>query len=381
MRRLGGFLSLLTFVTCASFAGARVATADQPSLSVNDVTANEGNSGTTPFVFTVTLSSASSQTVTVYYHTIDGMSSAHAPSDYTATSGTLTFAPGETSKTIPVQVVGDTVPEGDEYFEVGLGQVQNAVVNDGVGDGWILNDDVNFSIADVKSSETNSGTVSWILRVQMDGAIRSPATVNFTTSDGTATAYSDYEPNKGTITYKPGDQANDGFFDINVYGDTTPEPDETFYITLTNPTNATISRGKATMTILNDDGTPTGTERPAPTHSPTPSGAPIQKVNLTGGSVPPSVKAANPSRTPQGSVQPAPSVGSRSTAATSGARGAIAASPSTGQTALAADQQSAAAHRHRWHWLFALLAAVAVAAAATASLVLSRRTAARNRPL
>ena len=67
---------------------------------------HEGNSGTTPAVFTVSLSSASAQTITVNYATADG--SAQAGRDYQAATGSLTFNPGETTKTVTVLVNGDT---------------------------------------------------------------------------------------------------------------------------------------------------------------------------------------------------------------------------------------------------------------------------------
>src|SRR5262249_18964751 len=89
-----------------------------PSLTIGDVQVTEGNSGFDDAAFAVVLSAASNRTVTVNYTTQDG--TATAPSDYTAASGTLTFAPGETSKTVHVQVRGDTVVESDETFFVNL---------------------------------------------------------------------------------------------------------------------------------------------------------------------------------------------------------------------------------------------------------------------
>jgi CSLREA domain-containing protein len=110
-----------------------------PTLSINNVSQNEGNSGTTPFVFTVTLSAASASTVTVNYATADG--TATAPSDYAATSGTLTFAPGVTTQTITVNVVGDTTPEPNETFTVNLSTPANATIAAGTGTGTIVDDD------------------------------------------------------------------------------------------------------------------------------------------------------------------------------------------------------------------------------------------------
>jgi len=123
----------------ASFKLPSCGTPTLPSLSVSDATVTEGNAGTVNAVFTVTLSAASAQTVTVSYATANG--SASAGSDYAAASGTLTFAPGTTSQTVTVAVTGDTLPEANETFLVNLGSPTNATIAKGQGQGTILNDD------------------------------------------------------------------------------------------------------------------------------------------------------------------------------------------------------------------------------------------------
>src|SRR5207244_2505474 len=119
------------------------------------------NSGTTNASFTVSLSAAASGTVTVDFATADG--TATAPSDYTSQNGTLSFAPGETTKTITVPVVGDTAVELDETFFVNLtGASANATIADSQGLGTILNDDAappplpQLSIDNVSLTEGNS---------------------------------------------------------------------------------------------------------------------------------------------------------------------------------------------------------------------------------
>lgn len=115
-------------------------------LSINHVALNEGNGGTTAFNFTVSLSSASAQTVTVNYATANG--TAIAPSDYQSASGTLSFAPGEITKTVTILVNGDTAIEPNETFTVNLSAAANAIILAGVGTGTILNDDICvYSIA------------------------------------------------------------------------------------------------------------------------------------------------------------------------------------------------------------------------------------------
>ena len=85
---------------------------------INDVSLTEGNAGTTNADFTVTLSAPSGRNVTVNYATANA--TATQPADYTTTSGTLTFTPGQMTKTVSVPVVGDTIDEIDETFVVNL---------------------------------------------------------------------------------------------------------------------------------------------------------------------------------------------------------------------------------------------------------------------
>ena len=115
-----------------------------PSLSIDDVSVVEGNAGTVNAVFTLTLSAASGQTVSVNYATADG--TATQPADYTSTSGSLTFTPGQTTRTLTVPVIGETVPEANETFFVNLSGAANATISDNQGVGTITNDDVPVTV-------------------------------------------------------------------------------------------------------------------------------------------------------------------------------------------------------------------------------------------
>ena len=126
-----------------------------PSLSINDATVIEGNAGTVNAVFTVTLSAASGQSVQVNYATADG--TATQPADYTNTSGTLTFTAGQTTRTITVPVIGETVPEANETFFVNLSGAVNATIADNQGLGTISNDDVPVT---VNPATVPNGTVA-----------------------------------------------------------------------------------------------------------------------------------------------------------------------------------------------------------------------------
>lgn len=111
----------------------------RPTITIADASRLEGNSGTSPLTFRVTLSRVSTVPVTVRWATAN--SSATAPSDYTAASGTVTFAPGQTVGTLTVQVRGDRAKEGNESFLVVLGHPSKATIADGKATGGIRNDD------------------------------------------------------------------------------------------------------------------------------------------------------------------------------------------------------------------------------------------------
>ena len=115
---------------------------DEPRISISDVTKAEGKKGqTTLFTFTVTLSAAYDQAVTMSFRTVDGTAKT-SDSDYVARTGTLTFAPGETTKTITIEVKGDSKREADEYFYLDLfGNGGNSLFAKNRGLGTILNDD------------------------------------------------------------------------------------------------------------------------------------------------------------------------------------------------------------------------------------------------
>lgn len=111
----------------------------KPGVSIADAQVTEGNSGTTTLSFPVSLDKASTQPVSVGYATADG--TATAGSDYVAASGKVTFAPGQTTKTIDVTVNGDTAVEPDETMTVSLSGPKNATIKKGTATGTITNDD------------------------------------------------------------------------------------------------------------------------------------------------------------------------------------------------------------------------------------------------
>jgi hypothetical protein len=135
-------LSAPTNATIGDSQGIGAILDNEPRISISDVSKAEGKKGkTTLFTFTVTLSAAYDQAVTMSYRTVDGGATT-GDSDYLAKTGTLTFNPGETTKTITIEVKGDSKKEANETFYVDLyGLSSNSLFTKNRGLGTILNDD------------------------------------------------------------------------------------------------------------------------------------------------------------------------------------------------------------------------------------------------
>jgi hypothetical protein len=230
-----------------------------PTLSIVDVTLGEGASGATAFDFTVSLSNASSQTVSARVDTADG--TAVSGSDYTAVSGgTVTFTPGQTSQTVSVQVSGDGVVELDETFTVTLSSPVNATITDAEATGTITNDDsATISIADVSRAEGDAGASVFAFAVSLSAPSDQPVSFTASTADGAATAGSDYTAlSAAPFTIAAGDTS--ATLGVLVSGDAEFETDETFTVTLAglaaSGRDVTIADAEGTGTITNDDGAP-----------------------------------------------------------------------------------------------------------------------------
>jgi uncharacterized membrane protein YciS (DUF1049 family) len=227
---------------------------DPPAISINNVTVTEGNTGTVNAVFTVSLSSASTQVVTVNYATANG--TAVAPGDYTARSGALTFAAGVTSQSVTVPVVGDTLDEANETFVVNLSGATNATIADSQGTGTITDDDPSPSLAidNVTVTEGNTGTTNAVFTVTLSAVSGQTVTVNYATANGTAIAPGDYTSSSGTLTFAAGTTTQT--ISVPVVGDTLDEANETFVVNLSGATNATIADSQGIGTITDNDATP-----------------------------------------------------------------------------------------------------------------------------
>ena len=220
-----------------------------PELSIGDAAVQEGGTAQ----FEVTLRPASEQTVTVNFETADG--TAKAGSDYTETSGTLTFTAGQPTKTISVSTVDDDAQESDERFMVTLRNPDGATLDDHTGEGTIRDNDdggggslPTLSVGDAAVVEGDTAT----FRVTLSAASENVVTVSYKTKDGTAVAGSDYTAMAGTLRFEPGETTKT--LRVPTVDDDTPEETEAFTVELSAPSGATVADGTGTGTISDDDG-------------------------------------------------------------------------------------------------------------------------------
>jgi subtilisin-like proprotein convertase family protein len=240
-------------------SGAGTITNDDqvPDISIDDQSVTEGDAGTSTVTFNVTLSNPSDQTVTVDYATTDGTATT-ADSDYDAAASTVSFDPGQTAETVDVTVNGDLTHESDESFTVDLSSPSNGNVLAGSGTGTILDDDASPTISVVNASVTegNVGDTTLSFDVTLSVASAGTVTVDYTTTDGSATvANGDYDAASDTLTFDPGQTTET--VDVTVHGDTTYETDEGLTLDLSSANGATIADDSGTGTITNDDAAPT----------------------------------------------------------------------------------------------------------------------------
>lgn len=225
-----------------------------PAIDINNPRTFDEGSAASPgsTTFAVTLSNTSLQTVTVHYQTADG--TAKAGSDYVARSGTLTFAPGETTKYVRVNFIGDGVAEPNETLFVDLSAPVNASISDSRGAAYIRNDDGPSITIDNAATidEGNSGTKAQTFTVHLSAASTNTITVDYATANGSA-GPADFTAASGTLTFSPGQTSKS--ITVLVKGDTTVEPNETYKVNLSHPTFAVLGDSQSVAYIRNDDGT------------------------------------------------------------------------------------------------------------------------------
>lgn len=221
-----------------------------PEISIEDMAMAEGDDGMGHLHLTVRLSKASTEIITVQYATVDG--TAKAGSDYAATSGTITFAPGQTEQTIMTHISGDTVIEADEFFRVNLSSPTNATLADAVAKATILNDEVpRLSVSDSQITEGDSGFNEIVFTVSLSSAATSAVVVNYATQDNTALAGRDYVGTSGQISFAAGETSKT--ISVRVLGDLTQESTEDFRLLLSSPKGAILADDLGKGQILDTD--------------------------------------------------------------------------------------------------------------------------------
>lgn len=201
--------------------------------------------------FTVTLSSPATTPVTVQYATSDG--TAVKGIDYVPVAGTLTFSPGQTSKAVAVTVLtGSSATNKTFYLNLSNAAGAGAAITVAQGSCTILADSalkpVTITIGDVTADQSSKGSVVATFPITLSAASTSPVKVQYATKDGSATANEDYTPVSGTITFAPGQTSLS--VSVTVIAETDEDLEESFYVTLSDPSGATIARSQGTCTIV-----------------------------------------------------------------------------------------------------------------------------------
>ena len=249
-------LSGPTNATIADSQGVATIADDDPapSLTIDDQNLTESDAGTATMTFTVTASAVSAKTMTVAYATADG--TATSPADYTLSTGTLTFNPGQLTRTFTVPIVGDTRDEFDEAFVAGLSTPTNATITDDQGVGTIVDNDPlpTVSVDNVSTLEGDAGTATATFTVSLSAPSGKPISVDYYTVDGTASSPADFAAATGTLSFTPGQTTV--AVDVTIQGDVMDEFDETYDVQLSNLVNVLPGTVLGTGTITDDDAAP-----------------------------------------------------------------------------------------------------------------------------
>ncbi|MDE2881348.1 MAG: hypothetical protein OXP70_05805, partial [Acidobacteriota bacterium] len=201
-------------------------------------------------VFPVRLSGASAHTITVSYRTADG--TAEAGADYEAGAGELSFAPGESERSVTIAVIDDALDEADETLLVQLGEAEHASVGDGEATGTIVDEDQTPSITIEDASEVeSSGGIGFV--VTLDAPSGRPISVVCRSADGTAIAGDDYVEEVGVLRFEPGERQKT--IRMELIDDALDEGDEQFLLNLSEPVNVRLAAEvvSAVGTIEDDD--------------------------------------------------------------------------------------------------------------------------------
>ena len=235
-----------------------------PSLSITaqgPVSVVEGNSGVTHVLFSVTRTGDTSSASSVSYVVV-GAQVDDTDFEADARTGTVSFLPGETGKTVSVAVPGDTAFEADESFTVKLLDPSNATIVGAIAGAVILNDDTmpgaSLSIVSVSASlqEGGNGTTLFAFELTRSGDADQAVSVDYSivgngANPANAADFAGASLPQGTVSLAAGETSK--VFGVRVAGDASRETDETFLVVFSNPHNATLATTSAQATIVNDD--------------------------------------------------------------------------------------------------------------------------------
>jgi hypothetical protein len=224
---------------------------DDTTLRIGDVSVAESDSGFVEATLTVTLSAAVDFEVVANLATANA--SAGGGSDYLPLSRLVRFAPGQTSQTVSVLVIGDRRDEADETFFVNLSAPTSAILADGQGVVTIRDDDAlpTMTIEGASIVEGSAGTKNLNFTVRLSQASGRTVSATYATQSGTAAAGSDFQSKSGTVSFFAGTTAQ--AISIPVFGDAHAEISEAFSLVLSSPINAALGTSQAVGTILDDD--------------------------------------------------------------------------------------------------------------------------------
>jgi len=225
---------------------------DAPEVSILDTTVSEGAGSAE---VQVKLDAASGKTITVDY-SASASGNGSAITDFIPTSGQLTFAPGQTEKTISITILDDNIKEPDESFSVGLGRLANATssANNFSASVLIEDDDLPPTVSITGSSALEDfGSVQAIIGLTSPSA--QTISVDFRTSDSLAIDGLDYQGVSETVTFEPGQTRK--IVEVPLLGDTLDENDEVISADILNPVNTTITSSSANLIIEDSDAAPT----------------------------------------------------------------------------------------------------------------------------
>ncbi len=230
------------------------------SLTAFDSDKSEGNSGVTPFTFTVTRSGSVIGDSSATWSVVSSGTNAAIESDFEGgvfPSGTVSFSQSETTKTITVNVVGDEIAESDETFTVILSNPVNCLLGNSTIVGVIRNDDTNLSIFadDADKAQSSSGITTFTFNVNRTGNITGISSARWTVngSGGTPATAADFQGGifpTGIVSFLAGETLKP--ISINVAEGLPGETDETFSVNLSQPSGATILTSSATGIIRGD---------------------------------------------------------------------------------------------------------------------------------